>query len=108
MSSDFFGEYDVLLAPSAQVVAFQHDQSELLSRTLSVNSADTPYLLLDAWPALASYGGLPATTMPVGLSSSGLPVGVQIIGPAGEDFTPLAFAMEVEALIGGFQPPPLD
>jgi hypothetical protein len=50
--------------------------------------------------------GLPATVAPVGLSESGLPVGVQIIGARFEDRTTIAFAQGLSELIGGFVAPP--
>jgi amidase len=34
-----------------------------------------------------------------------LPVGIQIVGPYLEDRTPLAFAAQLESLLGGFEPP---
>jgi len=49
--------------------------------------------------------GCPATTAPAGLSRSGLPVGLQIVGPYLEDATPIAFARLLAQEIGGFHPP---
>ena len=53
----------------------------------------------------ATLTGCPATTAPAGLSRSGLPVGLQIVGPYLEDATPMAFARLLAQEIGGFQPP---
>jgi amidase len=36
-----------------------------------------------------------------------LPIGVQLIGPAYEDRTPIRFAELLEREFGGFVPPPL-
>ena len=58
------------------------------------------------WPELATTPGLPATAAPIGLSETGLPIGVQIIGPYLEDRTPIAFAALIEREFGGFVPPP--
>ena len=44
--------------------------------------------------------------MPVGRTSSGLPIGVQIIGPLPEDRTPLALAGLMECEFARFVPPP--
>ena len=53
----------------------------------------------------ATLTGCPATTAPAGLSKSGLPVGLQIIGPYLEDATPIEFARLLAEEIGGFRPP---
>ena len=58
------------------------------------------------WAYMAVVSGLPATVAPVGLSESGLPVGIQIIGARFEDRTTIAFAQGLSELIGGFVPPP--
>lgn len=100
-----FEEYDVLLAPVAPVVAFEHDQGPLEERTLTVNGSPQPYLTIDWWPAVAQYAGLPVTTAPIGLSSSGLPVGLQVMGPNMEDRTPIAFAAALGEVVGGYRPP---
>jgi amidase len=58
------------------------------------------------WPGVATVPGLPATAVPIGRSADGLPIGVQIVGPAFEDHTPIAFATLLEREFGGFVPPP--
>ena len=59
-----------------------------------------------AWMWMAIVSGLPATEAPVGLSDSGLPVGIQIIGARFEDRTTIAFARGLSELVGGFAAPP--
>ncbi|HET6927118.1 MAG TPA: amidase family protein, partial [Hyphomicrobiaceae bacterium] len=58
------------------------------------------------WPELATTSGLPATVAPIDRAETGLPIGVQIIGPYLEDRTTLAFAELIEREFGGFTPPP--
>ena len=43
---------------------------------------------------------------PIGLTTAGLPVGLQIIGAEGEDPTTIEFARLLADEIGGFAPPP--
>jgi amidase len=57
--------------------------------------------------SIATLFGLPATVAPIGRSETGLPIGMQIIGPFLEDRTTLAFAALIERKFGGFVPPPL-
>ena len=107
MWAAFFERYDVLLAPVTPTVAFQHDHKlPLIYRRLTVNGQKKPYLDNIAWIAMAIVSGLPATVAPVGLSDSGLPVGVQIIGARFEDRTTIDFARGLSELVGGFVAPP--
>ena len=103
----FFETYDVLLAPVSPTVAFPHDHKEpISSRKLVVNGREKPMLDNLTWALMAIVSGLPATVAPVGLSESGLPVGIQIIGGRFEDRTTIAFAKGISGLVGGFSAPP--
>ena len=104
----FFQDYDLLLTPVAQTAAFGHDHSEpLLERRLLVNGRKTHYTdSLSAWISPASAAYLPATTVPIGLTETGLPVGIQIIGPYRGDRITLDFAQRMTGPVGGFMPPP--
>ena len=59
-----------------------------------------------AYAGIATMCCLPSTAAPLGLTDTGLPVGVQIIGGYLEDRTTIAFASLLEREFGGFQPPP--
>lgn len=75
-------------------------------RTIDVDGKRIAYGLQAVWAGPASLSGLPATAMPIALGGSGLPVGVQIIGPYLEDRTTLAFAQLAEQAFGGFRASP--
>jgi fatty acid amide hydrolase 2 len=62
-----------------------------------------PWLLTGA--ALFNLAGLPATEVPLGLSSAGLPLGVQVVAGAGRDHVSIAVALELERVFGGWRPP---
>lgn len=103
----FFAGFDVLLCPVTNTLPFKHDHSTPLdARSLSINGQSTPYLDILVWVGLGGVVYLPVTVVPVGQTASGLPVGVQIIGPYLEDRTCLAFAGHLEKLRGGFKVPP--
>ena len=70
-----------------------------------VNSNSAPYAEQLFFAGLASLSYLPATAAPIGLTDDGLPVGLQIIGPEGEDTTTIEFARLLAAEIGGFVSP---
>ncbi|GFG51199.1 amidase [Mycolicibacterium agri] len=107
LMAEFFTDVDALLIPVAMVAAIPHDHSEpFYERVIEVNGETRPYNDLMAWMALATLTHLPATVVPVGRTESGLPVGIQIVGPHLEDHTTLAVGRSIEELLGGFVPPP--
>ena len=107
----FFREWDVLLAPAINVLAYPHierawpaDSSDL-SLTFTVNGRSVPYLHGLCYPALSTVPGQPATAFPVGLSREGLPIGLQAIGPYLEDLTPIRFTALLAREMGGYRKP---
>jgi amidase len=103
----FFSQYDVLLCPPAPVAALPHDHDpNIMVRSLDVNGVKVPYLNFLHWAALAAVGNLPATVAPVGFTIDGMPRGVQIVGPAMEDRTPIAVSIMLEKLQNGYKAPP--
>jgi amidase len=104
---EFFKRFDVLLTPVAATAAFPHNHNTNRDeRTVSVNGKPVPYAEQLFFAGLASLSYLPATAAPIGFTGEELPVGLQIIGPEGEDPTTIEFARLLAAEIGGFVPPP--
>ncbi len=104
----FFNDWDVVLAPISPTVAIPHDHSDPMSdRTILVTGQERPYTDQLKWMGLFGVVYLPVTTVPVGLHSSGLPIGLQVVGPYLEDHTCLAVAELLEQTMGGFVAPPL-
>ncbi|MSQ37235.1 MAG: amidase [Chloroflexi bacterium] len=101
----FFSEWDVLLAPMSPVVAFPHDDRPFSERDLSVNGERIPYGRLSVYPSLATLAGQPATVLPIGRTRSGLPIGIQAIGPYLEDRTPIRFSQVLAREVLGYVPP---
>lgn len=102
----FFRDWDVLIAPAFCRTAFPHLKLEWPGTQLEVAGKLVPYNLSSFYPSLATLPGQPATAFPVELSSEGLPIGLQAIGPYLEDLTPIRFAAAVAREWGGFVPPP--
>jgi len=101
-----FREYDVLLCPVTPTTAIRHDATpDPDERRITVNGADVPYWDQVRWVQAMSIAHLPVATVPVGLSSPGLPVGMQIIGPFLGDRTVVDVAGRLAAVIGGYRPP---
>lgn len=104
---ELFRNFDVVVCPVWPTPAFAHDQSaDIGARRARIDGVDVGYVEQSFWVGLATLAGLPATTIPIGLGESGLPIGVQVIGPCLEDRTPLAYARLVEEACGGFVAPP--
>lgn len=107
MWQEYFKQVDVFLMPASFTVAFHHDhKGTILSRVLDTPDGKRPYVQLLPWMITATLTGCPATAAPIGESSSGLPIGIQIMGPFWEDATPIEFAALLAQEIGGFKAPP--
>ena len=88
---DAFARYDALVTPTAPTVAFPRGAK-----------LDDPYAMYlnDALTLPASVAGLPALSLPCGLSE-GLPVGLQLIGDVGAEGTLLRIGHALERELGG-------
>jgi len=64
------------------------------------------YLDMLAWISPATLCFNPASVAPIGHTRSGLPVGVQIVGPYLEDRTTIDFARRLDEVGSEFTPPP--
>jgi amidase len=105
---EYFGNHDVFLLPTAFTTAFPHlcKKDVWADGTIDTPEGERPYGQLVYWISTASLTGLPATVAPVGRTSSGLPVGIQILAPIWEDATAIEFASLISKVADGFVPPP--
>jgi len=84
-----FKKCDLILAPTSPVSAFEiGDQS--------MNENPINMYLNDVFTVSVNLAGLPALSMPIGLDSKGLPLGMQLIGKAFDEETifKAAYALE--------------
>lgn len=81
------GDDGVLLTPTAPQAAFAH------GRPPPASQGDLT--------GLANIAGLPALAIPAGRDADGLPVGVQLVGPAGSETRLMALARSLESALGG-------
>jgi amidase len=101
----YFETVDFLITPIMPTTAFLHDHGPEGARTIEVDGEVHPYFSQTFWAGLAGVAYLPATAFPAGLSEDGLPVGLQIIGPAYADMRTIGLAHRLEAMGFGFTPP---
>jgi len=98
---EFFADWDIMLMPVMPCPAIPHDHSEpMASRLATIGGEQRNYWSLTTWMAPAGACYLPATVVPVGLTRSGLPVGIQIAGPYLNDRTTLDLAKRLLPLVG--------
>ncbi len=102
----YFDQVDFLITPVMPVTAFPHDHRPEGRRTIEVDGVTLPYYNQTFWAGLAGVAFLPATVFPAGPASDGLPVGLQIIGPAYSDMRTIGLAQRLEAMGFGFLAPP--
>ena len=103
----FFGDWDVMLCPTAASAAFPHDQQgERHERTIPVNGKQVPTTDQLFWAGYSGGFYLPSTVAPLGLTAQGLPAGIQIIARQYGDYTSIRFAQFLEKEFAAFVPPP--
>ncbi|WP_171020373.1 amidase family protein [Cupriavidus sp. 2SB] len=93
----FFGDYDVLACPTVAVAPFpvaQRFPTEIDGEPLT-SYIDWMYLTF-----VLTLTGCPAISVPVGLTSDGRPVGLQLVGRPRGDFDLLAAAHLLEQMCG--------
>jgi amidase len=88
----FFGDVDVLVTPTLAHSAVDASGWPARGWLRSVRTAVEFAPFTGAWNA----AGVPALTIPVGRTSDGLPIGVQLVGPPGSEARLLALARLVE------------
>ncbi|MDQ3733507.1 MAG: amidase [Actinomycetota bacterium] len=102
---EFFQSYDALLMPVTQVSPFPIEQ-EYPTEIEGVPQPDYLDWMKSAY--LISATGSPALSVPGGFSASGLPVGLQIVGPHRADLLVLQLGHAFEQATGyGRRRPPL-
>lgn len=103
---NFFESYDAIIMPVSFVPPFKHlHEGDFSTRTLVCNGGERPYADLVYWTILTGMAYLPSTVPPLGLGSSGLPIGFQVVGPYGSDYSTIRLAQYIGELTGGYQAP---
>lgn len=105
---EFFKDFDIVLMPVTPTAAPAHHNKliDRFGRPFEVDGVRRPYWDQVKWNAIANVSGGPATTIPVRRGRSGLPIGLQAMGPSGGDLTTIEFAALLGREVDGFVPPP--
>jgi len=94
-----FTHYDAVIAPTVGMTAFPHDDTPLAERHLDIDRTDTKFGAQFAFPGLATFPMLPATSVPIGTDPDGLPIGVQVITDMWRDHDAIAIARAMHDLV---------
>ncbi|MDR8395313.1 MULTISPECIES: indoleacetamide hydrolase [Paraburkholderia] len=107
MAATFADErLDALLFPTTRLAAVPIDDVNG-SSTVSIDGSE-PIDTMDAFlrnTDPASTSGIPGLSLPAGMTASGLPVGLELDGPLGEDRRLLAIGVAFEQLLGALPAP---
>ncbi len=85
-----FKKCDVILTPTSPVTAFPIGDENMKNNPINM-------YLNDVFTVSVNLAGLPAISLPVGLSKDGLPYGMQVIGKAFDEGTIFSVADKIEA-----------
>jgi aspartyl-tRNA(Asn)/glutamyl-tRNA(Gln) amidotransferase subunit A len=94
VSQDFqkaFEQCDVILAPTTPTASFPLD---------SLTDDPLTMYLNDVFAVPASLAGLPAMSVPCGVNSEGLPLGLQLVGPAFDEQGVMNAGLAIEERAG--------
>jgi amidase len=86
-------DHDVLMTPTLPTPALEVGRFEGRGALWTVTFAAAFACYVAPWNAT----GLPAASVPVGLTSAGLPIGAQFVGRESDEATLISLAAELEA-----------
>lgn len=99
-----FGQYDFLVLPTAQVFPF--DKNIHWPREINGVEMDTYHRWMEVVIG-GTLAGIPVCNVPAGFDERGRPMGMQVMGPFGEDRRVLEFAMACEKATGHLEKRPV-
>lgn len=110
----FMDGYDVWLCPVASTTAYPHIAPDryfgpfpIYGKPVVVDGAPLNYLAANGcYTTLFNLTGSPVVVIPIGLTSEGMPIGVQLVGKRWRDLELLKTAKLVDEVAGAFKSPP--
>jgi amidase len=96
--------WDVWICPVAVTPAFTHRPAW---SAIDIDGRSYPHAVANGIYLLPfNLSGHPAVVIPVGTTSAGLPIGIQIIGQRWREMELLSIAQKIDNVIGDFRHPP--
>jgi amidase len=102
----FFEDVDLVVMPIAATSAFPRDEGPMEARRIDIDGVPQGHYQQLFWAGVTGVAYLPSTIVPTGPGADGLPLGVQLVGPAFGDRTTIGAAAALEAAGFAFRPPP--
>ncbi len=84
-----FKQCDIILTPTSPITAFPIGDESMLDNPINM-------YLNDVFTVSINLAGLPALSLPIGLSQNGLPLGMQLIGKPFDEATIFSVAAKIE------------
>ena len=105
----FMADWDGWICPVAPSHAFTHRPTNtFLRKDLEVDEQKLSYLSWGVgFNSILSITGNPVVTIPIGFSSKGLPIGIQLAGKRWKDNQLIKLAKFIEHSVGGYEKPQL-
>ena len=102
-ANGFFSEYNVWITPVSATTAFKHCRT---GKAVLVDGQKIPYSeIFSPFNCTTTLMGHPVLVMPIGISSDGLPIGVQIHARRWSDWRLLEIGELMEKIVGELQQP---
>ena len=95
-----YAEYDYVISAPAPVLAVPHRDEAVFRGMLNINGQEIPAGNGLAWPGLATFPNLPATSFPIGASGA-LPCNMQLMGPMWSDLDCVATSAGIDQIVNG-------
>lgn len=106
--TEFFTHYDVLAVPTTQVAPFPIDvEYPMEIDTANGTVAMTDYIDWMSSCCVMTVTGCPAISLPAGFTKAGLPLGLQLVAPVGQESRLLDIAQGYESATGDLRRRPI-
>ena len=103
----FLANYDAWLCPVMPTPAFPHRKTGNIHYPIDVDGEKVPGNIAGTGYTCAfNLTGNPVVVVPLGMSSDGLPIGAQLVGPLWGEMALLNTAEALSQITGGFRRPP--
>lgn len=100
---EFLSNWDAWLCPVTVGSAFKHCK---MGQPIEIDGSNVPYFTANmSFTTVFNLTGNPVVVLPVGQTTDGLPIGIQVVGRQWQDMALLSVAEALTEITGAFQTP---